>query len=184
MFIIDNNDGSNYEDAILNIYRKVSMWAKTAPTSPIAKAWIQAAGKIRESYFSGIDVIEEDLHEEDDTISASTMKKFETFVDRMFDKFNIDFEFTKHFGDRINDDRNTPSIKLKELADLVKKIYVKNGNPLKNKVGAELVIKDLQSDLNMPVVVRYDPKTDEIEVVAKTIMRKKNFSTPDQIIKY
>ena len=185
MFIIDNNDGSNYEDAILNIYRKVSEWTKTTPKSSIAKAWIRAGSKIQESYFSSIKAgKKENLYEEDDTISASTMKKFETFVDRMFDKFNIDFEFTKHFGDRMNDDRNTPSIKLKELADLIKKIYNKNGNPLKNKSGAELVIKDLQSDLNMPVIVKYDPKTDEIEVVAKTIMRKKNFSTPNQIIKY
>jgi hypothetical protein len=112
------------------------------------------------------------------------MKDFEKFVDRMFEKFKIDFEFTKHFGDRMNDDRNSPKIKLKELADLIKKIYAKNGNPLKGKAGAELVVKDLQSDLNMPIVVKYDEKNDEIDIVAKTIMRKKNFSTPNPVVKY
>jgi ribosomal protein L17 len=117
-------------------------------------------------------------------ITASKMKDFEKFVDRMFEKFKIDFEFTKHFGDRMNDDRNSPKIKLKELADLIKKIYAKNGNPLKGKPGAELVVKDLQSDLNMPIVVKYDEKNDEIDIVAKTIMRKKNFSTPNPVIKY
>jgi hypothetical protein len=121
---------------------------------------------------------------ESDEITASKLKDFERFVDRMFEKFKIDFEFTKHFGERMNDDRNTPKISLKELADLIKKIYAKNGNPLKGKVGAELVVRDLQSDLNMPIVVKYDAKNDEIDVVAKTIMRKKNFFTPDQIIKY
>jgi nicotinic acid mononucleotide adenylyltransferase/shikimate kinase len=124
------------------------------------------------------------MEAEEVEITASKMKDFEKFVDRMFEKFKIDFEFTKHFGDRMNDDRNSPKIKLKELADLIKKIYAKNGNPLKGKPGAELVVKDLQSDLNMPIVVKYDEKNDEIDIVAKTIMRKKNFSTPNPVIKY
>ena len=125
-----------------------------------------------------------EAEEADVEITASKMKDFEKFVDRMFEKFKIDFEFTKHFGDRMNDDRNSPKIKLKELADLIKKIYAKNGNPLKGKPGAELVVKDLQSDLNMPIVVKYDEKNDEIDIVAKTIMRKKNFSTPNPVVKY
>jgi shikimate kinase len=124
------------------------------------------------------------MEAEEVEITASKMKDFEKFVDRMFEKFKIDFEFTKHFGDRMNDDRNSPKIKLKELADLIKKIYAKNGNPLKGKAGAEVVVKDLQSDLNMPIVVKYDEKNDEIDIVAKTIMRKKNFSTPNPVIKY
>lgn len=124
------------------------------------------------------------MEAEEVEITASKMKDFEKFVDRMFEKFKIDFEFTKHFGERMNDERNSPKIKLKELADLIKKIYAKNGNPLKGQAGAELVIKDLQSDLNMPIVVKYDEKNDEIDIVAKTIMRKKNFSTPNQVIKY
>jgi shikimate kinase len=128
---------------------------------------------------------EQVMNEEADTeITASKMKDFEKFVDRMFEKFKIDFEFTKHFGQRMNDDRNSPKIKLKELADLIKKIYAKHGNPLKDKPGAEMVVKDLQSDLNMPVVVKYDSKNDEIDIVAKTIMRKKNFSTPNPVVKY
>lgn len=117
-------------------------------------------------------------------ISLSKMKDFEKFVDRMFKKFGLDFEFTKHFHDRINDGRNDPKIKLKELAELIKKIYAKNGNPLKGKVGAEVVVKDMQSDLNMPIKVEYDPRNDEIDIVAKTIMRKKNFTSPDPVVKY
>lgn len=125
-----------------------------------------------------------EAEEADVEITASKMKDFEKFVDRMFEKFKIDFEFTKHFGERMNDDRNSPKIKLKELADLIKKIYAKHGNPLKGQAGAELVVKDLQSDLNMPIVVKYDSKNDEIDIVAKTIMRKKNFSTPNPVVKY
>lgn len=121
---------------------------------------------------------------EDVEITMAQMKDFEKFVDRMFEKYKIDFNFTKHFGDRMNDTRNAPKIKLKELADLIKKIYAKHGNPLKGKAGVEVVIKDIQSDLNMPIAIEYDSKNDEIDVVAKTIMRKKNFTTPNQVIKY
>ena len=121
---------------------------------------------------------------EDVEITMAQMKDFEKFVDRMFEKYKIDFNFTKHFGDRMNDARNAPKIKLKELADLIKKIYAKHGNPLKGKAGAEVVVKDLQSDLNMPIAIEYDARNDQIDVVAKTIMRKKNFTTPNQIVKY
>ena len=119
-----------------------------------------------------------------DLVTMKQMKDFERFVDRMFDKYNIDFEFTKHFGDRMGDERNTPCIKMKELADLITKIYKKHGNPLKGKEGAEVVVKDIQSDLNIPFVIDYNPKNDEFKFTAKTIMRKKNFATPNEIIKY
>ena len=52
------------------------------------------------------------------------------------------------------------------------------------EVGAEVVIKDIQSDLNIPIVVKYDRKNDEFDVVMKTIMRKKDFKTPNKVIKY
>lgn len=119
-----------------------------------------------------------------DLIGMDQIKAFEKFVDRMFEKFNIDFKFTKHFGERMSDSRNTPCIKLKELADFIKKIYKRQGKSLKGVSGAEAVIKDMQSDLNIPVAVNYDSKNDEFDVVMKTIMRKKNFRTPNKVIRY
>lgn len=119
-------------------------------------------------------------------ITPAHMKAFEQFVDKMFEKFNIDFDFTKHFRERISDTRNDPCISLKEIADTIKKIYnkYKHGeNTLSKYIDAEVVLKDLQNDLNMPIAIEYDRKNDEIEVVAKTIMRKKNFRTPNPEIK-
>lgn len=119
-----------------------------------------------------------------DLVSMKQIKAFEKFVDNMFKRFNIDFNFTKHFGDRMGDDRNDPCISMKELADFIKKIYKRQGKSIKGVAGAEAVIKDMQSDLNIPVAVKYDQKNDEFDVVMKTIMRKKNFHTPDKVIKY
>jgi hypothetical protein len=75
---------------------------------------------------------------------------------------------------------------MKELAAMIQKIYKKyqGGEKSLNKfVDAEAVIKDIQSDLNMPIAVEYDRKDDELNVIAKTIMRKKNFSTPNPVLK-
>ena len=124
------------------------------------------------------------LEESCDLITRRQMKEFETLVDRLFKKFNIDFEFTKHFGDRMGDERNRPCIKMQELAELIKKIYAKQGRSLKAVKGAEAVVRDLQTDLNIPVVVKYDSKNDEFDVVAKTIMRKKGFKTQNRFINY
>ena len=119
-------------------------------------------------------------------ISAEYLKEFEKFVDRMFKQFKIDFDFTKHFRERIAHERNDPCITMKEIAAMIQKLYkqkVAGGETLRKHKDSEAVIKDMQSDLNMPVAIEYDPKDDEIRVAAKTIMRKKNFRTPNPIIK-
>lgn len=119
-------------------------------------------------------------------ISKDHMKAFEKFVDRMFDKFGIDFDFTKHFRDRMSDKRNNPCIDMKELAALIQKIYKKKTagqNILSKHVDSEVVLKDIQSDLNMPIAIEYDRKNDGLRVVGKTIMRKKNFRTPNPVVK-
>jgi hypothetical protein len=117
-------------------------------------------------------------------IGMKQIKEFEKLVDRLFEKFGIDFKFTKHFGERMSDGRNTPCITMKELAEFMKKIYMKQGKSIKGVAGAEAVIKDIQTDLNIPIAVTYDQRNDEFDVVMKTIMRKKNFMTSNPIIKY
>lgn len=119
-------------------------------------------------------------------LTVAHMKAFEQFVDKMFEKFDIDFEFTKHFRERMTDTRNDPCIDMKELAAMIQKIYKKyqGGEKSLNRfVDAEAVIKDIQSNLNMPIAVEYNRKDDELVVIAKTIMRKKNFSTPNPVLK-
>lgn len=116
-------------------------------------------------------------------ISGTQLKDLEKFADRLLDKFGIDIEFTKHFGERMSDSRNDPCIKISELQSLFKKIAKDGGKKVKAQKNNEAVLKDLQTDLNLPVVV--DVKGDgEFEVRVKTIMRKKNFKTPSPEVKY
>lgn len=128
--------------------------------------------------------IEEQRDQQCVLITKKQIKEFEKVVDKLFDKYGLDFNFTKHFADRMGDERNTPCIQMKELAEFIKKIYKRQGKSLKGVAGAEAVIRDLQKDLNIPVVVKYDQRNDEFDVVMKTIMRKKNFRSPDKFINY
>lgn len=115
-------------------------------------------------------------------VSHKQIDDLEKFGDRLLKKFDIDIEFTKHFADRMNDARNDPEIKVSELQNLFKKIQRSKGSEIKQHGGMEVVIKDLSKDLNLPVAI--NKKGDEYEVVNKTIMRKKNFKSPNKTIDY
>ena len=83
----------------------------------------------------------------------------------------------------MNDARNKEQITPKEIALLFKKEYVKYGKPIsKLPPGSEAVMKDLESDINIPFVIKYDEKNKEIDLVAKTIMRKKKLHNTRQNI--
>jgi hypothetical protein len=42
MYIVDNSEGSNYQGAVLSVYKKMAAWAKAKPDSKGATAWIKA----------------------------------------------------------------------------------------------------------------------------------------------
>ena len=132
-------------------------------------------GKKMRKWLESVELISED-------VTQAQLNDLEKFGDRLLKKFNIDIEFTRHFADRMNDKRNDPAIKVTELQRLFKKIAKNKGKDVKKHGDAEAVLKDMQSDLNLPVVVNY--KNGEFEVVNKTIMRKKNFKTTSPEIKY
>jgi hypothetical protein len=113
-------------------------------------------------------------------ITVSDLKSIEKYADSLFKKVGIDVEFTKHFLDRVNDERNVKQITPAELEGIFRRTYKMHGKkiPLLGD-DAEAVIRDMRSDINMPFVLDYDSKTQEFELIAKTVMRKKNFLTRD-----
>jgi homoserine dehydrogenase len=116
------------------------------------------------------------LHEK--FITKSDLDAIEKYADKIFAKVGIDIEFTRHFLDRVNDERNQRQITTAELTRLFKQTYAKHGKKIPQMgPDAEAVIKDMKTDINMPFVLNY--RNGEFELVAKTIMRKKNFKTPN-----
>ncbi len=121
------------------------------------------------------------VSEDQGNITPELLKKLEYYLDRMFAALGIDVEFTKHFLDRVNDERNVKPITIQELAKLFKDTYAKWGKKIAQLgPNAQAVIKDMSTDINLPFVLNWDNSKKELDLVAKTIMRKKNFTTPNQ----
>jgi len=135
-----------------------------------------------ESVSESIDELFEAHINED--VTQKQLSDLEKFADRLLDKFGVDVEFTRHFADRMNDDRNKPKITIPELQRFFKKVAKNKAKDIKQLGDSEAVLKDIQADLNLPVVINYDKNKEEFEVVNKTIMRKKDFKTPDKVVKY
>jgi hypothetical protein len=121
------------------------------------------------------------LIEKEDKITLQDLRNLEMYADMLFKNFNIDVEFTKHFFERVNDKRNKKQITFSELANMFRKAYRKHGQRIsKFPDGAEAVLKDMASDLNIPFAIVWDSLQNEFDLVTKSIMRKKNFKTRSQ----
>jgi len=112
-------------------------------------------------------------------VTQGELNALERVIDNVFSRIGIDVEFTRHFIDRANDDRNGKPITIQELGRLFAKEYKRWGKPIA-QLGpdAEAVMKDLESDINIPFALRWNGK--ELELIAKTVMRKKNFRTSNK----
>tara|TARA_Y100000287_G_scaffold86130_1_gene68399 strand:+ start:114 stop:497 length:384 start_codon:yes stop_codon:yes gene_type:complete len=109
-------------------------------------------------------------------VSQSELNQVEKYLDKVWAKVGIDVEFTRHFMDRVNDARNVKPISPAELIKIYRQIYKKYGKPISRLTsGVNILLKDMSTDINVPVVLRWNGK--ELEMIAKTIMRKKNFKS-------
>lgn len=121
------------------------------------------------------------LDEIDKQVTQSDISALETFADRLFAKVGIDVEFTRHFLDRVNDERNIKQITMGELTRLFKQEFKKWGKPIAQMgPDQEAVMKDMVTNINMPFALRWDHKNNELDLIAKTVMRKKDFKTSNK----
>ena len=119
-------------------------------------------------------------------ITFDDIKELEREFSKRFDPFDIDFRFTHHFSDRASHPRNKPSISVDELKALFNRIYMnrKQGRKIFSRwPDMEIVLKDVKNNLNIPFAIEYDERNDEFDVIAKTIMRKKNFKSTSPTVK-
>jgi len=119
-----------------------------------------------------------------ENMSADQIKSVEEYADKLFQELGLDVEFTKHFKERINDHRNSKPITSAELIGMFKRAFQKSGKKIAEMPPqAQAVIQDMRTDLNSPFVIEYDPRSKELDLTMKTIMRKKDFQTSnDKII--
>ena len=110
-------------------------------------------------------------------VTKGELDQIEKYADKLFAAVGIDVEFTRHFLDRVNDERNKKPINTAELIRLFRLTYKKYGKKIP-KMGpdAQAVIHDMETDINMPFVLNID-RSGMLDLVAKTVMRKKDFKT-------
>ena len=140
----------------------------------IARSFGMSPKEVERMYRERYHVTEDD----EQAITKPMLDTLEKHLDRMFSAVGIDVEFTRHFLDRVNDTRNKQQITLKELAILFKDAYTKYGKKIAQMgPDAQAVIKDMRSDVNLPFVLDWDQANQELDLIAKTVMRKKDFRT-------
>ena len=114
-------------------------------------------------------------------ISQSELDSIESYLDKLFAAVGIDIEFTRHFLDRANDVRNRKQIEPEELEDIFAKAYEDYGEAIpKLGADAEAVLMDMESNINVPFVLKYDSRSKKLQLISKTVMRKPNFQTSNR----
>jgi len=103
------------------------------------------------------------------------MRSVERYADGELDP--IDVEFGKHFFDRLQDPRNGKEITTSELLDFFARLINKK-NQFVSFIEKyhEFVVKDRNTGINIPFISQVN------QAIAKTIMRKHNFTTSNPVI--
>lgn len=108
-------------------------------------------------------------------MTSSELDSVERHADNELDP--IDIEFGNHFFDRLNDPRNGKEITAGELMSFFDRLAKKKDAFMSFvKRYHEFVVKDKGSSINIPFVSQVN------QALAKTIMRKPGFMTPDPTI--
>jgi hypothetical protein len=107
-----------------------------------------------------------------DEMSQTALQSVEDYADKELAPLDIDF--SNHFFDRLNDPRNIKPISPAELIGFFKRLARKKDelNSFLTKY-REIVASDNRTNINIPLVQMAN------KIIAKTIMRKKDFQTPD-----
>lgn len=127
-------------------------------------------------------------HQPSAEVSQEELALLSDYLDMLWDKMKdknsikttLDTSFSRHFLDRVNDIRNRRQITIGELERLFKKSYSTYGKKIV-MMGPdhEAVLTDMESDVNIPFVLKWDKENQKLDLIAKTVMRKKNFHSPD-----
>ena len=146
-------------------------------------------GGLIDNYITGIfkKMMNENLKsfaELKEEIKRAKLNAIEKGLEKLFADVVVDIEFTKHFLDRLNDKRNIKDITDVELRKMYQSVHKLHGPKFKNLGdGFNALLKDFKSNINIPFVLKFDKKNDEVDLIAKTKIAKKELKTKKNTIK-
>ena len=107
-------------------------------------------------------------------IPMADLQKIDTFADKKLNPMDVVIT-DKHFFDRLNDPRNGKEISAAELIGFFKRLSKKKSEFVEflNQYNS-IVATDDRTNINIPFMKKAN------KAIAKTVMRKKDFKTPDK----
>ena len=117
-------------------------------------------------------------------VSADKISTLERILNEKYAKDNLRFKMSVHFvRDRVNDSRNTPAITLTELQGIFFRLTsIHLGKLLTIKHNQTFNVRCKTSHINIPCAMsksKLKGGKQQSEVIAITVMRKKNFKSKD-----
>jgi len=116
----------------------------------------------------------------DHVVTDGDLRELTTYLNSVLKQFKANVRFTSHFLDRVNDARNDKQITVCELARIFLEAFKQHRQDFMHvkKDQWEAVLADNKTSVNVPFVLKHNGEN--LELVAKTVMRKANFHTPDK----
>ena len=116
-----------------------------------------------------------------ESVSKQELSALEKYLDAVFKPMKIDIEWSKHFGDRVNDPRNGKEITIEELKKMFQAIFKQHSKVIAMQ-GPDFqgLLKDVATQINVPFVLKWDAENEELDLISKTVMRKKNFKSSNK----
>ena len=112
-------------------------------------------------------------------ITRSELSSIESMADSFFSQYGIDVnmqgQFT-HFFDRLNDPRNDAPIYMDELEDVFRKLAQEHGARIQRQIELDrptAVASDLESDIHMPFMLKWNERDKDINLIPKTIKKQR-----------
>jgi len=114
-------------------------------------------------------------------LGASGLTQLERYLDRLWQAVGLGLVMSRHWKERLGDARNKAPIGVQEIIHLFQQEIAQHGRQIALlEPGAQGVFKDTRNDLNVPFVLDVDRRDRRLKIIAKTVIRKRDFHTPSQ----
>lgn len=115
-------------------------------------------------------------------MSMSEVRTLERTLDRLFEPYGVDIVFTRHvIQDRLLTGQREGGVTAEEIIDVFKRFIARYNGKLEKKEW-EAVIKDIRTKLNLPVIYKKDHLEGDMDMIVKTIMKKRDFKAGGSIL--
>jgi len=115
-------------------------------------------------------------------MSMGEVRSLEQKLDKMFEPFGVDIVFTRHVvKDRLLTGQREGGVTADEILDVFKRFIARYKDKLTKKEW-EAVIKDVRTKLNLPVTYKKDALEGDMDMIVKTIMKKRDFKGGGKVL--